>query len=140
LKIGIGRIFSYSDKKQSDAYFLPAMFKKIHQAKLGETLVFSGVNGSRDFLRVGQINQAVTKLAAIQFDGVVNIGTGKGTHLFSAINEIGNILSREDLNLESLSDLPTSHIANTSKLKSLGVNLNSELKILLNDLAQKYAD
>lgn len=138
LKIGIGRIFSYSDVNQSSEYFLPAMFKKIHNAKNGENLVFSGVNGSRDFLRVGQINRAISVLANIYFDGVVNIGTGKGTHLFSAIAEIAQILGREDLNLEAARDQPTSHIAETTKLKSLGIDLEPEIKSLFADLSLKY--
>ena len=140
LKIGIGRIFSYSDVKQSSEYFLPAMFKKIHNAENGENLLFSGVNGSRDFLRVGQIDQAISMLAKIHFDGIVNIGTGKGTHLFSAIAEIVQILGREDLKVEAAPDQPTSHIAETTKLKSLGIDLQPEIRSLLADLSLKYLD
>lgn len=138
LKIGIGRIFSYSDVKQSSEYFLPAMFKKIYNAEKGENLLFSGVNGARDFLRVGQIDLAISMLAKIHFDGIVNIGTGKGTHLFSAIVEIAQILGREDLKLEAAPDQPTSHIAETTKLKSLGIDLEPEIKSLLADLSLKY--
>lgn len=138
LKIGIGRIFSYSDIKQSSDYFLPAMYKKIHNAENGESLLFSGVNGSRDFLRVGQIDWAISMLAKIHFDGIVNIGTGKGTHLFSVIAEIAQILGREDLKLEAAPDQPTSHIAETTKLKSLGIDLEPEVKSLLADLSLKY--
>lgn len=138
LKIGIGRIFSYSDVKQSSEYFLPAMFKKIHNAGNGENLLFSGVNGSRDFLRVGQIDQAISVLAKIHYDGIVNIGTGKGTHLFSAIAEIAQMLGREDLKLQAVPDQPTSHIAETTKLKSLGIDLEPEIKPLLADLSLKY--
>lgn len=138
LKIGIGRIFSYSDVKQSSEYFLPAMFKRIHNAENSENLLFSGVNGARDFLRVGQIDKAISMLAKIHFDGIVNIGTGKGTHLFSAIAEIAQILGREDLKLEAVPDQPTSHIAETTKLKSLGIDLEPEIKSLLADLSLKY--
>ena len=138
LKIGIGRIFSYSDVKQSNEFFLPAMFKKIHESKTQDVLVFSGVNGSRDFLRVGQINAAIIGLAKAEFDGIINIGTGESTHLFSAIKQIAHLLKREDLVLEPALDQATSHVAEISKLKNLGIDLRSELNSLLFDLAQKY--
>ncbi len=138
LKIGIGRIFSYSDVKQSSEYFLPAMFKKIHNAENGENLLFSGVNGARDFLRVGQIDRAISMLAKIHFDGIVNIGTGKGTHLFSAIAEIAQILGREDLKLEAAPDQPTSHIAETTRLNGLGIDLKPEVNLLITDLSKNY--
>ena len=116
------------------------MFKKIHEAKVGESLLFSGVNGSRDFLRVGQIDNAISSLANLQFDGVVNIGTGKATQLYAAIRYIAQILGREDLTLKAVDDQPTSHIAETTKLNSLGICLEPQVENLLADLARKHVN
>jgi nucleoside-diphosphate-sugar epimerase len=138
LKIGIGRIFSYSDSKQSDDYFLPAMFRKINNASQGEVLRIPGVNGKRDFLRVPQIDLAISKLMEKKFDGVVNIGTGYGTHLLSVIKEISLLVGRSDLVIHEIDDHPTSHVANIDLLRSLGLDLKSETDLLLKDLANKH--
>jgi nucleoside-diphosphate-sugar epimerase len=138
LKVGIGRIFSYSDSKQSDAYFLPAMFNKVYNASQGEILRIPGVNGKRDFLRVSQIDRAISKLMEKKFDGVVNIGTGHGTHLLSVIKEISELMGRSDLVFQEVDDLPTSHVANIDLLRNLGLVLKPETDLLLKDLATKY--
>jgi nucleoside-diphosphate-sugar epimerase len=138
LKVGIGRIFSYSDSKQSDAYFLPAMFNKVYNASQGEILRIPGVNGKRDFLRVSQIDRAISKLMEKKFDGVVNIGTGHGTHLLNVIKEISELMGRSDLVFQEVDDLPTSHVANIDLLRNLGLVLKPETDLLLKDLATKY--
>lgn len=138
LKVGIGRIFSYSDSKQSDDYFLPAMFNKVHHALQGEILRIPGVNGKRDFLRVSQIDLAISKLMEKKFDGVVNIGTGHGTHLLSIIKEISELMGRSDLVFQEVDDLPTSHVANIDLLRSLGLDLKPETHLLLKDIATKH--
>lgn len=139
LKITIGRIFSYSNKNQSDEYFMPAMFKLISESEKNQKIAIPGLHGIRDFLRIGQVCKAIHELAEMQFTGAINIGTGSPTLLSDLVNMIAKKLNRGDLELIALPNEFTSHFADLTKMKSLSLEIESQLDNLLDEVASKYA-
>ena len=139
IRFAIGRIFSYSDINQSNDFFMPAMAKLISAATKNQKLFIPGINGTRDFLRVSQISKTILALAEKEFIGVVNIGSGKATLLSDIVLQIRDKLDRKDLIIEALSGEENSHFADTTKLKQLNLEIESEIDILIEDVVRKYA-
>lgn len=131
LKICMARLFSFSDPLQSNLYFIPAMIHKIKNAEKNAVLELPGVNGERDFLTVPQICQSIERLWVKKFEGVVNVGTGKGNHLLSIVHRLAELLGRADLVVKAKNDAPTFHVADLTVLKSAGVDLLNEVDSLL---------
>ena len=137
LKICIGRIFSFSDSMQSNLYFIPAMIQKIQNSQIGATIEISGVNGARDFLTVPQICHTIEKLWEKDYEGIINIGTGIGSHLFEVVTSIAEALNRKDLTITAKDDAPTYHIADVSLLKDLGIELPNQVNSLLIEMVKQ---
>lgn len=131
LKVCTGRLFSFSDLLQPNLYFIPAMIHKIKNAERNSIVEISGVNGERDFLTVPQICKSIEFLCAKKYEGVVNIGTGAGSHLLTIVKRIAELLGRNDLTISAKSDAPTFHVADVALLKSMGVSLENEIDALL---------
>ncbi len=136
LKIGIGRIFSFSDTLQPNLYFIPAMIQKIKNAEINAIVEISGINGERDFLTTQQISKSIEFLYKNNFTGVVNIGTGIGSQLFTVVERIAELLGRNDLSIIAKDDKPTFHVSDSSVLFNLGLKLDNKIDILITDMVR----
>ncbi|HVA66593.1 MAG TPA: NAD(P)-dependent oxidoreductase [Elusimicrobiota bacterium] len=140
LRICIGRIFSFSDPLQPRLYFIPAMLHRVRHAEPSAKIEIPGINGKRDFITVNQICKTIELLFAKQREGVINIGSGVGTTLIDVVKNIAALLGRSDLTILGKGDIPSSHIAETSRLKNLGGGLKSELDALLLEMTKNAAE
>ncbi|MBK9039652.1 MAG: NAD(P)-dependent oxidoreductase [Bdellovibrionales bacterium] len=134
----VGRIFSFSDARQPEYYFIPAMFKKIIRTPKNGSLEIFGVQGKRDFLRVPQICSTISSLYQKKYLGVVNIGTGIGSSLSQIVSKIVLAMGREDIKVNIASDAPNFLIADTGRLESVGIKCENEIEILIEDMASHY--
>lgn len=136
LPVCMARIFSFSAPQQPDYYFLPAMAKKIRQAKRGAQLTIPGVQGYRDFLRVSQICDAISALADGRFVGAVNIGTGAAHKLSDLVLKMARVFGRDDLQFEFAAGPEDALVADPSTLRNAGMRIDSEIDALIAEIAK----
>jgi len=75
----IGRIFSYTSKKQKNSFIIPSIFKKLkHKNK---KLYINNMNHERDFLPIEDICKAIKILLKKKSNGIFNICSGKRLNL-----------------------------------------------------------
>ena len=116
IKICIGRIFSFTDKKQKPPYVIPSIIKKIQFQK--KTIPLKNLNNFRDFLSTKDIISAIDTLRKKKTFGVYNIGSGISFDLRN-IAKIFSKKYRKELNFENLPK-PSFLISNNKKIKKLG--------------------
>lgn len=75
----IGRIFSYTDIRQSKDFFIPAIFNRIRKSKF----LFKTENlfQKRDFIHIYDLCRSIDFLINKKFKGTINIGSGKAVEL-----------------------------------------------------------
>ena len=76
----IGRIFSFTDKKQKKTFFAPRIFSEIANTNK-KTINFKNLSHYRDFLSVKDIIRAIDILQKKRAVGIFNIGSGTETNL-----------------------------------------------------------
>ena len=79
----IGRIFSFTSKKQKEPYFIPNLIKKLKSTK--KEIYLSNVNHVRDFLIDYDVCLAIKKLLMNNAKGIYNICSGKKINLIKLI-------------------------------------------------------
>lgn len=75
-KYCIGRIFSTSNINQKKNYLVPDLINKAKKSK--NELIFHNLNHYRDFISMTEISKIILLLYKKKFNGVINIGRGKG--------------------------------------------------------------
>lgn len=127
IKICIGRIFSFTDRKQKSPYVIPNIIKKIKSPN--KNITFKNLNNFRDFLNTKDIVSAIDTLRKKKAFGVYNIGSGISFDL----RNIAKIFSKKynkKINFKSLSK-PSFLISNNEKIKKLGwrpTNFNNKME------------
>ena len=114
-KYCIGRIFSTSNKDQKKNYLVPDLKKRIKKAK--KQITFKNLNHFRDFISMQEISKIILALYKKKYQGIINIGRGKGIHL----KDIAKIICKKfgkNFKFED-NENPTYLIANNSRLKKL---------------------
>ena len=115
INLCIGRIFSFTDKKQKKTFVIPSIIKKVKLAIKSVTL--HKLNHYRDFLNTKDIVLAINSLRKIKAKGIYNIGTGHQFHL----KEIAWLVSKKFNKKVNFIDSkkPTFLIANNKKILSI---------------------
>ena len=111
----IGRIFSTTNKNQKKNYLVPDLKKKIKNAN--NTILLNNLNHYRDFISMKDISEIIFFLFYKNYNGIINLGTGKKTHL----KKIAKIIAKKfnkNLQFED-NKISTHHIANITKLKKI---------------------
>lgn len=111
----IGRIFSTTNKNQKKNYLVPDLKKKIKNAN--NTILLNNLNHYRDFISMKDISEIIFFLFYKNYNGIINLGTGKKTHL----KKIAKIIAKKfnkNLQFED-NKISTYHIANITKLKKI---------------------
>jgi len=80
ISLCIGRIFSFTDKKQKKPFIVPSLIEKIKKNK-SKKIQFSNLNHYRDFSSTNHIVKTIYQLFKKKSEGVFNIATGKPIHL-----------------------------------------------------------
>ena len=85
----IGRIFSTTNKNQKKNYLVPDLKLKIK--KVRKRIVLKNLNHYRDFISMKDISKIIFFLLRIKYTGIINFGTGNGTHL----KDIAKIIAKK---------------------------------------------
>lgn len=113
----IGRIFSFTSKKQKIPFLIPSIKKKIIPKK-AEIIKFNNLNHYRDFLSTNYICKAIYFLWKKKFSGIINIASGQKIYLK---NIVKFLLEKNKKKYRFIDNkISTSLIADISKIKSLG--------------------
>ena len=84
----IGRIFSYTAKKQDKKYIIPSIISKLSSKK--KIIKFSNMNHVRDFLPIEDICSAIKVLFDNKSAGIFNICSNKKISLIDIANKINS--------------------------------------------------
>lgn len=126
-RICIGRIFSFTDRKQKTPFLIPSLKKKINSKN--KKILLENMFHYRDFISIKDLCRAIIFLSKKNYNGIINIGTGKKTFIKDiALNIRGRktIYFKKNLKITYL-------IANNSKLKKLGFQFKyNSIKDILN--------
>lgn len=137
LPICTGRIFSYSAPTQAANFFIPSLIQKIQDAPKGARLEIRGLDGTRDFITVQQIINAIQFLFARKETGTFNIGTGTAVRLFDLAQSMKTRLSRDDVTIVSTGTDTNHLVANVNKLHDTGFRAPFDMDALLDSFLIK---
>ena len=111
IKVCIGRIFSFTDKKQKEPFVIPSIKKKLKNSK--KKIVFKNINHFRDFLNTDDIISAIYILIKTSRFGIFNIGSGKKFDLRKIVKLFNK--NNKDIVFKD-TERPTYLISNNNKL------------------------
>lgn len=111
----IGRIFSIYNNK-SKGFLISNLKKKILAKK--DKIILSNLNHFRDFVTTEYISRVIIFLMNKKFNGTINIGSGKKTHLKKVAIRIANKCKKKIEIIDN--SKPTTMISDITKLKKIG--------------------
>ena len=111
----IGRIFSTTNKKQKKNYLVPDLKKKIKESK--NEIILYNLNHHRDFISMQDISKIIFCLYKKNFKGIINIASGKSTHLKDIAVSISKYYKKKVIFKDNIKK--TYLVANISKLKKV---------------------
>ena len=82
----VGRIFSFTDKKQHKNFIIPKIFAELTSKK--EIIYATNLNHVRDFLPIKDISAAIKIMLKNNSKGVYNICSSKGINLMDLMIEL----------------------------------------------------
>ena len=82
----IGRIFSFTAKKQNKNFIIPSILSKLK--KNSKHIFFENLNHERDFLRLNDIVFYISKLLENKSSGVFNICSGEKISLLDILHTL----------------------------------------------------
>ena len=126
----IGRIFSFTNKKQTTDFVIPSIIKKAKTTK--EIVHFDNVNNFRDFLSTHDICKAIELLFIKKSTGIFNIGSGKPVLISDIIKIIFKKYGKK-YHINSKGD-ENSLIANNNKIRSLKWKPTKNIKSIIEEL------
>tara|TARA_B100001250_G_C19717374_1_gene752147 strand:+ start:1 stop:780 length:780 start_codon:yes stop_codon:yes gene_type:complete len=115
IKFCIGRIFSIYDNKNSD-FLISNLKKKMSYKK--DKVILSNLNHFRDFVTTKYISKVIVFLMKKKINGLINIGSGRKTHLKKVAIEMANKYKKKIEITDNIN--PTTMISDISKLKRMG--------------------
>lgn len=124
----IGRIFSTTNKNQKKNYLVPDLKNKIKKAKAKLTL--KNLNHYRDFISMIDISKIIFILMKKNFNGIINIGSGKKYYL----KDIAKIILKKYNKIAEFEDKfkSTCLVSNNLKLKRhVKYKINSNLEKMI---------
>jgi nucleoside-diphosphate-sugar epimerase len=118
INICIGRIFSFTDKKQKKSFIIPIIKSKF--SSKNQTIKMNNLNHYRDFISVDDIINSIYQLYKKNKNGVYNIGSGNPLNLLKLAKYL-SIKNNKVFNFQN--NKPTYLISNNNKLKKIGINI-----------------
>ena len=123
INICIGRIFSFSSKKQKKNFFIPSVIEKLKDKKT-KIIEFDNINHERDFLTIEEIVKAIKILYTKKKKGVFNICSSKKVKLSDIIIELNKYFGKKIL-IKSKNKDNFMLIGDNKKLKKVGWKIES---------------
>ena len=125
----IGRIFSIFDNHGKD-FFLKSLIKKINIKE--KKIVLNNMNHYRDFLSTKKISYIIKQLLIKNYKGIINIGSGKKTHLKKVARIVGKKFKKKII---FRNNKITCSVSNNLKLTKLDIkltklNVSKELNLI----------
>ena len=130
VNICIGRIFSFTDRKQNKSFFLPSVYNKIINE---ENISFYKLHKEiRDFISVDDIIRALIMLMKMNYSGIINICTGKSVNLFNIYEIISKKLGKKVMKKKPYKNFNTL-VGDNSKLKKIRFKANHNINDIIKD-------
>jgi len=111
----IGRIFSFTSKKQKKSFFIPSLIAKLNSSR--KKIYLTNVNHYRDFLIDDDIVNGIKKLLIYRATGIYNICSGKKINLIELIKYL-NITKNKKIVIKKNKNC-TMLVGDNRKLKKL---------------------
>ena len=127
----IGRIFSFTDKKQAKEFFIPSMASKILTSKK-KIVFFKNLNHYRDFISTDDICSAIIHLWKKKAVGEYNIASGKKIYLEDLVKLICKKKKKNPL-ITKENDKKTYLLANINKIKKIGWKPSKNINNIITD-------
>ena len=126
----IGRIFSFTHKKQTSNFVIPGIIKKAKSNK--KIVFFENTNHYRDFLSTGDVCKAINILFKKKAHGIYNIGSGKKISISYIIKLIFQKYKKiYKINKKNKS---TMLVADISKIKAFKWKPKNNILSIINEL------
>ena len=113
----VGRIFSFTHLGQQEPYLVPTLVNKIEALKDNETLYLINPDSVRDIMDAESVIYAILYLAAQKYNGVINIGCGKGLSVKQIAEFLVKKLGRHLLITGENKSTPNSLVADVTELR-----------------------
>ena len=109
----IGRIFSTTNKNQKKNYLVPDLKNKIKKSK--QKIILKNLNHYRDFISMKDITKIIFSLYKKNFNGIINIGSGKSIYL----KDIAKVICKKyNKKLETIDNVKETYlVSDIKKLK-----------------------
>ena len=89
----IGRIFSFTSKKQKKGFIIPSIILKLKNSN--KKISFHNLNHDRDFLPIKHVVKAIKILSTKRAKGIFNICSGKKTNLQNLTLKLNNKFKKQ---------------------------------------------
>lgn len=123
MNICIGRIFSFSSKKQKKNFFIPSVIEKLKDKKT-KIIEFDNINHERDFLTIEEIVKAIKILYNKRKKGVFNICSSKKVKLSDIVIQLNRYFGKKIL-IKSKNKGNFMLVGDNKKLKKIGWKIKS---------------
>lgn len=131
MQIIIVRPFNIYGKGQNPAYSYVINNFINGIKKSGEIEIFGTGNQTRDFIFIGDVVMAVTKLLRINFPkGAIDLGTGQETKIINLAKVVGKLMNKKfKIIYKDSRQEPVRSRADTKLLKSININNDKFVKL-----------
>ena len=82
----IGRIFSFTSKKQNKSFIIPSIISKLKNSS--KNILLENLNHDRDFLKLDDITLFISKILKKKLTGIYNICSGKKINLIEILHTL----------------------------------------------------
>lgn len=112
----VGRIFSFYHPEQTGSFLYPTLQRRFAAEDLAQDFPLHGVDDVRDLSLADDLVAAIVDLAERRAEGIVNIGSGRGTR----IADFAQAHAPRPLRIVPASaGTPTSLVADTARLRQI---------------------
>tara|TARA_B110000259_G_scaffold173143_1_gene206170 strand:+ start:2084 stop:2941 length:858 start_codon:yes stop_codon:yes gene_type:complete len=134
----IGRIFSFTDRKQDLSFFVPRIFREI-LGKKNTIIKLKNPHNHRDFIHVQDILHIINLLYKKKSKGIFNIASGEATSLKNIVDKIIKI-SKSKKKIQTYNITKVNNIiGDISKIKKhLNWQPKTNILRILNSFLKKY--
>ena len=117
----IGRIFSFTSKKQNKNFIIPSILTKLK--KNSKNIVFENLDHERDFLRLEDIAQYISCLLINKSKGIFNICSGIKINLLDILHKL-NKKYKKNIIIKKNSKKTILIGSNKKLIKNISKNIN----------------
>lgn len=91
LSLCIGRIFSFYHESQNPPFLYPNLLNRFKNEDLSKPFKLFGANSTRDFLNAETVCDIIISLVKINYNGIVNIASGKSTKIIDFVKSVSPV-------------------------------------------------